>query len=1732
VAVDIAQFRKVILDILVVDYGNDIKVNKDSIPPALEFIINAQKPKHAMSQIAATLINLGLKYEYVVNSSDLTSTYRFHENEILQFMSHSNFADAIKSSHDEYQEAKLSQLKEKSLNEKLIGVDHKLEPKNVRLNQEISEIENYLLLNLILKNINDNVDLKDESKREKIKEQIGTLDSKYVIALNLHLRRNVKNHEMVKFINEIIHEKYSKSLALLKPAIQYIYDQYLSKAYSEGSCIMDWELQTPNGKIERPNHGLAHTLRTAQLLPVVAEYLRNAAGDGSYQYSESEIVKLQLVVLFWVTGRENDVGSRHDKKLFTQFREQSVSAFETYVRSIKPSIMNENEISKYKDLLLNETPYNADPDNVLLNFVHDLDVARCLDNCNYHEHVLKQMANYLQIADVTLLSDYAKGLIYATGDRDLTQEAPRAYNPNVFFKASTDIDYCFERMTEVSLPSESNIVNDFIQGQHEFVTADIVDDEKTNTLQYGPLPKNVYSKQLEKLIKKILHHPDQISIESDPQNDQLHIYTGEFHYNLTEILKYADLSHLEFSDDDYAEYKDQINNALAPELKILFPPDVQNSDGDISVELLKQNYPESSLSQLHPGALTAINIYTGNMYAPINHLLRTGTISPAVNLPLQTLLTAAIAGAALAKVNEFETVPTYRCLIPSEYATKKVAESKQGLIEQSRGFTSTSAQMPAEHFFSASYHYIYNEVRGLYVAPVSQVIGEREVLLPPGQFQWSHVHADSKGRNIFTNEQVVTLNGLTQAQLELLPYDANFVDQFQNTALMYAVLFTPNSVPQVLQETTYINTQNLHGKTALHFALYEHIDLLNKIQEISGEDSIIRSGHEVNDNKAHLHIKHKKEDLIRKSAASEKHIAMLLDKGASLLMDDKVGVSPLDIAMSMDLPQTLRQKIDETLSQILPEVLENILTQVKENTDLKLQEAQHYFEQSLVDQTGNSKRKLYRVFAEYYAHVESLLTRYEKLSNLSEAEVEKLFEPHISDMNIFASKATQMNALDEVAKLLNLTDDSEIDQDENLVEQVNRVSLLSSNYVTKSLSFAEKGVLIYAKLMEIRDAATSNDDIHTLCDEKIAILNVAFETEISDMPQSDLQRLIEMVNDQFAVENEVFAAIKSKNDERLLEMITDKTNQKIQNVHGNSLLFMLIYHELPSAALMMIQHDDFQEPTDLSHALFQAVYYGYTDIAVKLLEKGADIKALDNETTLVFAAMEYGDEQLMNELVTWGASLNELDSDNKSLLMRAIEYGNIEAVKFLTLAKANGSYSMELHDNDPSVMKLAMNKGNIEIIEYLIDAGLNVELKDAEGRTALLLAVEGGNDPVFDKLIQKGADYNIQDHSGFTPLALAAQKGNEHMVDVLIGLNATPYVHAANYKSPLSLAIENKHLAIATKLLGTPQCVNALHEYPYWTDGPLYAAVKLGNIEMVNLLLEHGALINIFSNGTVCNHLSPAVDEDNDEMVSFLISKGADYQFKFTESLIFTALFDNKPKALKALIEGGADVNCIGGYKPDYALIKAIEWHKPEMAIVLIQHGAKVDIKDKQGTNLLEFSVKSGYKEVVLGIVKSGPDSFQSHVLHLAIKHQQIDLLNALLEQSTARINDVDEKGDTPLMNAIRKEDLVSIELLLKHGADPAIPGRNAVTALDLADGNEQIKQLLMIHSISNRQKEKAPDFVPQVDAQSSTTNTTSKARIASAFEKWKKIDVAENSKINKSTITKISSGKGPKDKP
>lgn len=108
-----------------------------------------------------------------------------------------------------------------------------------------------------------------------------------------------------------------------------------------------------------------------------------------------------------------------------------------------------------------------------------------------------------------------------------------------------------------------------------------------------------------------------------------------------------------------------------------------------------------------------------------------------------------------------------------------------------------------------------------------------------------------------------------------------------------------------------------------------------------------------------------------------------------------------------------------------------------------------------------------------------------------------------------------------------------------------------------------------------------------------------------------------------------------------------------------------------------------------------------------------------------------------------------------------------------------------------TLLMYAAHFGKEEICALLIAAGADVNARDAEDLTPLILAQQ--KPELYRMLIEAGADVNAQCANGYSALMIAAQVGEDEACEFLISQGALLHLKTERNTSALLEAAENKH---------------------------------------------------------------------------------------------------------------------------------------------------------------------------------------------------------------------------------------------------------------------------------------------------------------------------------------------------
>jgi hypothetical protein len=156
-------------------------------------------------------------------------------------------------------------------------------------------------------------------------------------------------------------------------------------------------------------------------------------------------------------------------------------------------------------------------------------------------------------------------------------------------------------------------------------------------------------------------------------------------------------------------------------------------------------------------------------------------------------------------------------------------------------------------------------------------------------------------------------------------------------------------------------------------------------------------------------------------------------------------------------------------------------------------------------------------------------------------------------------------------------------------------------------------------------------------------------------------------------------------------------------------------------------------------------------------------------------------------------NLEELYKDPKSRVFPS------KAEKALALVKTGFDVNTR-DDNGKTLLMLAAEDGSSEVVEALLDKGADINAKTKDGYTALMAAAYGGKRTTVTTLLDKGADVNAKDDNGWTALMSAARTGHRNAAEVLLDRGADVNAKTKGGWTALKAAQGEEHTVIVALL--------------------------------------------------------------------------------------------------------------------------------------------------------------------------------------------------------------------------------------------------------------------------------------------------------------------------------------------
>ena len=524
-------------------------------------------------------------------------------------------------------------------------------------------------------------------------------------------------------------------------------------------------------------------------------------------------------------------------------------------------------------------------------------------------------------------------------------------------------------------------------------------------------------------------------------------------------------------------------------------------------------------------------------------------------------------------------------------------------------------------------------------------------------------------------------------------------------------------------------------------------------------------------------------------------------------------------------------------------------------------------------------------------------------------------------------------------------------------------------------------------------------------------------------------------------ETPLLTACKKGNEEAVKALLEHDANSNAINHEGNTLLHLASQSGNQSLIKYLFERDkesiEAKNPNQETPLLF-ACKTGQEEVVQELLKYGADINTKDHKGNTPFhLAVESGNERLINILFKTGKiKIDSINKEGKTPLHLACEKGQEKVVRELLDCKAN-IYATDYKGNTP--LHEACRSGNARLIKIFCDENNeNINKKNEDGETPLLLACKTRQEEVVKELLKYKFDVNVIDFYGNTPLGKALQiDNNQNIIFALLTHGVKKSFIANNYQQlkPLftNLFFQYGH----TKNFTDPNETKTLKEYENLLLSRLTSEEfkeEKGNPLIFSALLNNQAI----ADAIVKKYPTEEIVSFNEGLTKTLKSANEKLllssAFKNGNDDLLLLLIDKNPELITSLSEGRNSF-----------LHLACSQGNERLVVALLSKGASISQPNETGDTPLHLASKSGNERLIKILFEAYKGNINARnnagktPLHLACEKGDEQVISFLLDCG-ADINATDYGKNTPISLALQAQNRQdAVVTLMKHGVDRAI---------------------------------------------------------------------------------------------
>ncbi|XP_013412399.1 ankyrin repeat domain-containing protein 16-like [Lingula anatina] len=327
-------------------------------------------------------------------------------------------------------------------------------------------------------------------------------------------------------------------------------------------------------------------------------------------------------------------------------------------------------------------------------------------------------------------------------------------------------------------------------------------------------------------------------------------------------------------------------------------------------------------------------------------------------------------------------------------------------------------------------------------------------------------------------------------------------------------------------------------------------------------------------------------------------------------------------------------------------------------------------------------------------------------------------------------------------------------------------------------------------------------------------------------------------------------------------------------------------------------------------------------------------------------------------------------------LLKEAQHGHLESVKRCIEHYFPGddfSWLRAHHaKSGDTLFTLAARHGHVDILNYCLEARVDINQGNFDGKRALHEASHFGQLECVTVLLNNGAAIDALKKADWTPLMLACTKTNLEVIQELIQRGANISLKNKDGWNCFHLAVRVGYASILNYLLDCDELVSNTVSKNGRT--PLHTAALHGQQSAVDILLDRGVTPVDQQDSCGTTPLMDALRAGHLHVADMLIAHGANVRKRdiLGREAFHLAAEAGCVESVEHLIQKcGVDINT-STHTGNAALHLAAKEGQSTMILCLLQHGCDLSKKDNRGRTALHIASGAQHTECIKILLQHG----------------------------------------------------------------------------------------------------------------------------------------------------------------